>query len=73
MGGTFGRRMMVQGHRLMGVAAEAADLKVEMSCVQRVPQRRGGLRWPLVPKHALVPSFASERVGFLPRLGGAFR
>jgi hypothetical protein len=48
----------IQRHRLMRIAAEAADLKVEISCVEGIAQRRGRMGWPLVPEHAGIPRLA---------------
>jgi len=61
----------VQRDRLMRVATEAPDLKIPVAGVQRVTERRRGLRGSLVAQHALVPGLAGELVGFLPRLTGA--
>jgi hypothetical protein len=63
----------VQGHGLVGVAAKAADLEVEISSVQSVAEARRGLGRSLVPKHALIPRYTGETVSFLPSLGRALR
>jgi hypothetical protein len=63
----------VQGHCLMRIAAEAADLKIEISGIKSIAQSGGGLCWPLVSEHTLIPRYASETVGFLPSLGRALR
>jgi hypothetical protein len=63
----------IQRHRLVSVAAEAADLKVEISGVQGVSQRRGVLSRALVSKHPLVPSLTRQPVSFLARFLRALR
>ena len=55
----------VQSHRLVRIAAEAADLEIEIAGVQGITQCRRGLRRPFVTEHALVPGFAGEPIGFL--------
>jgi hypothetical protein len=59
----------VQSPRLMGVAAEAADLEVEISGIQCVAQSRRWLRRSLVPEHALVPNLAGQLVRNFARFG----
>jgi hypothetical protein len=49
----------IQGDCLMRVTAETPDLKVQISCVERVSQRRRRLGRPFIPKHALIPRLAS--------------
>ena len=51
----------VEGNGLMGIAAEAADLKIEVTRVERVTQGRRGLR-------RSRPGVAGELVGFPARL-----
>jgi hypothetical protein len=63
----------IQRHRLVGIAAEAADLEIKISGVERVAERRRRLRRALKPKHALIPGYAGEPVGVLARLFRAFR
>jgi hypothetical protein len=63
----------VQGDGLMGVAAEAFYLKVEVAGVQCITKRRGGLGGSLKAEHALVPGLAGETVGGPARLGGPLR
>jgi len=63
----------VQGHRLVGVAAKAADLKVEISRVQRVAEAGRGLSRSFETQHALVPGDTRQTVSFLPSLGRALR
>jgi hypothetical protein len=58
----------VQRHGLMSVAAETADLKVEISGVEGVAERQGRLGWAFVSEHALIPSLAGEPVSFVARL-----
>jgi hypothetical protein len=57
----------------MRVAAETADLKIEVPRVKNIVQCRRGLCWPLVPKHPLVPGDAGQTTGFLPSLGRPLR
>jgi hypothetical protein len=47
----------VEGNGLMGIAAEAADLKIEVTRVERVTQGRRGLR-------RSRPGVAGELIGF---------
>ncbi len=61
----------VQRDRLVSVITEAPDLKIPVAGVQRVTERRRGLRGPLVAQHALVPGLAGKLVGFPTRLPGA--
>ena len=49
---------------LMGVAAEAPDLKIEVTRVERVTQGRGGLCRSPLRKHVLGPGFACQLVSF---------
>jgi hypothetical protein len=63
----------VERHRLVSLAAEAADLKIEISSVQGVAQRRRGLSRAFESKHSLVPSDTRQTVGFLPSLGRTLR
>jgi hypothetical protein len=63
----------VQRHRPVGVAAEAADLKVEISRVQRVAEAGRGLSRSFESEHALVPGDTRQTVSFLPSLGRALR
>jgi hypothetical protein len=65
-GGRFRSADDVQSHRLVRIAAKAADLKIEVSGVQCVAQSRRWLCRSLVPEHALVPSLAGQPVRFLP-------
>ena len=51
----------VKGNRLMGIAAKAANLKIEVTRVERVTQGRRGLRWSR-------PGVAGELVGLPARL-----
>jgi hypothetical protein len=62
----------IEGHCLMRVAAETANLKIEIPGIERVTQGWRWLRWTLVAKHTLVPGFAGQSVRFLPRLFRAF-
>jgi hypothetical protein len=72
-----GRRLRpaydIQRHRLVRVAAEAADLKIEISCVQSVGEARRGLSRSFESEHALVPGDTCQTVSFLPSLGRALR
>jgi hypothetical protein len=63
----------VERHRLVGVAAEAADLKIEISSVQSVAEARRGLSRSFETEHTLVPCDTRQPVGFLPSLGRALR
>jgi hypothetical protein len=63
----------VQCDRLMGVAAKAADLKIEISGVQGVAEGRRGLSWSFESEHALVPGDTRQTVSVLPSLGRALR
>jgi hypothetical protein len=63
----------VERHRLMSIAAEAADFEIEVPRIQRVPQCRRRLRGTLVAEHALVSGFAGEPIRNLARLPGALR
>jgi hypothetical protein len=56
----------VQRHSLMRIAAEAADLKIEISCVQSVAEARRGLSRSFETQHALVPGDTRQTVSFLP-------
>jgi hypothetical protein len=58
----------VQRHRLESVAAEAADLKVEISGVQSVAEARRGLSRSFETQHALVPGDTRQTVSFPPSL-----
>jgi len=72
-GGRFRPAYDIQRHGLVSVTAQAADLKVEIPCVERVSQRRRRLGRPLVPEHALIPSHTGKPVGLLARFLRAFR
>ena len=61
----------VEGNGLMGVATEAADLKIEVTRVERVTQGRRRLSRPLEGEHALGPRLAGELIGFPARLSRA--
>jgi hypothetical protein len=63
----------VQRHGLMSVTAEAADLKIEISSVQRVAEAGRGLSRSFESEHALVPGDTRQTVSFLPSLGRALR
>jgi hypothetical protein len=63
----------VQGHCLMSVTAEAADLKVVISRVQRVAEAGRGLSRSFESKHALVPGNTRQTVSSHPSLGRALR
>jgi hypothetical protein len=74
----MGRRCLrpahdVQRHRLMRVAAEAADLKIEISSVQGVAEAGRGLSRSFESEHALVPGDTRQPVSFLPSLSRALR
>jgi hypothetical protein len=56
----------IEGNGLMGIAVEAADLKIEVFCIERVTERRRGLR-------RSRPGVASELVGFPARLPKLYR
>ena len=55
----------VQRDRLMGAAAEAFDLEVQIASIQRIAQGGGGLSRALESQHALVPGLAGELIGLL--------
>jgi hypothetical protein len=61
----------IQRHGLVGVATEASDFKVEISRVESIAQRRGGLCRSFVSKHTLVPGLAGELIGNLSRFLGS--
>src|SRR3984885_7516856 len=63
----------VERHGLMGVTAEATDLKVEISGVQGVAEARRRLSRSFESEHTLVPGDTRQTVSFLPSLGRAFR
>jgi hypothetical protein len=63
----------VQRHRLMGVAAEAFYFQIEITSVERVAQRWGGLGRSLKAEHSLVPSLAGEPVSLFARFRCPFR
>src|SRR4051794_31109575 len=63
----------VQCHRLVSVAAEAADLKIEISSVQSAAEARRGLSRSFETQHVLVPGDTRQTVSFLPSLGRALR
>ena len=54
----------VKGNRLMGIAAEAPDFRIEVTRVERVTQGRGGLCRSPLRKHVLGPGFACQLVSF---------
>jgi hypothetical protein len=56
---------------LMGIAAEAADLKLGVAGVEGVAERRRWLRRALEGEHALGPGITGEFVGLLARFSGA--
>jgi hypothetical protein len=57
----------------MSVAAEAADLKIEVSCIQSVAEARKWLSRSFETEHPLVPGDTRQTVSFLPSLGRALR
>jgi hypothetical protein len=61
----------IESDRLVGVATKASNLKISVAGIQRVTERRGRLRWPLIAEHSHVPGFAGELVSSLARLLGA--
>ena len=61
----------VERDRLMRVTAETADLEIDVAGIERVTERRRGLRRPLKGEHALIPGVAGELVGFPARLSRA--
>jgi hypothetical protein len=63
----------IQRNRLMRVAAETANLKVEVSCIECIRHRRRWLRRALIAEHALIPCFAGESISKLTRFSGALR
>ena len=63
----------VQRHRLVRVAAEAANLKIKVSGIQRIAQSWRWLGGSPVPEHTLVPSHAGEPVRLLSRVLRSFR
>ena len=58
----------VERHRLVRVAAEAANLKISVPRIECVTEGRRRLRRTLVAEHTHVPGLARELVGFLARL-----
>jgi hypothetical protein len=72
-----GRRLRpahdVQGHCLMCLAPQAADLKMEIASVQCVAEAGRGLSRSFESEHALVPGDTRQTVSFLPSLGRALR
>jgi hypothetical protein len=59
----------IERNGLVGIAAETSDLKIAVTSVERVAERRRGLGWLLVTEHALVPGFTCEPISLLARLG----
>jgi hypothetical protein len=64
---------VIQRDGLMRVAAEAFDLKIKVTGIERIAERRGWLRRTLKAEHALVPRLDGESVGYLARLSGPLR
>jgi hypothetical protein len=64
-----GRRLRpahdIQCHCLVRVATEAADLKIQISGVQRVAEAGRGLSRSFESEHALVPGDTRQTVSFL--------
>jgi hypothetical protein len=58
----------IRGDCLVRVAAEAADLKVDVAGIEGVTERRRGLRRSFEGEHALGPSLAGQLVGLPARL-----
>lgn len=56
----------------MGVAAETADLQVQVTGIQGVDEGQGGLRRAFVAHHSVVPGLAGKPVGLLPSFSGLF-
>jgi len=52
----------VERDRLVGIAANATNLEINVPCIERVADRRRQLRWPLQPEHAFVPCLAGEPI-----------
>ena len=73
--GCLGSAHDIKRYRLVRVATETADLKIEISGVEGVAKRRGRLGRSFVSKHALIPSLAGQPVSVLARflcaLGGS--
>jgi hypothetical protein len=63
----------IQRHCLVRVAAEAADLKIEVSGIQSVAEARRGLSRSFESEHALIPGDTRQTVSVLPSLGRALR
>jgi hypothetical protein len=57
----------VERNRLTGIAAKAPNLKVWVSTVDRIADRRGWLSGAFVAEHSLVPRHARKLVGLLAR------
>ena len=55
----------------MGVAAETADLEIDVAGIERVTERGRRLRRAAIAEHALGPGVAGELVGFPARLSRA--
>jgi hypothetical protein len=55
----------------MGIAAETAHFKIEVTGIERVTERRRRLRRSLEGQHALGPSVAGELIGLPARLSRA--
>lgn len=56
----------VQRYRLVLVAAEPADLKVQVASIQGIAESRRWLGRPVETEHALVPGITGQFVGDLP-------
>jgi len=54
----------VERYGLIGIASEAANLKIAVARVQRIAEGGRWLRRPLKGQHAHVPSLAGEAIGF---------
>lgn len=61
----------IEGDRLAGIAAEAADLKIAVTGIKGLAEGRGRLRRRLECEHARVPGLASQAIGLLAGFGGA--
>ena len=55
----------------MRVAAKAFHFEITIARIERITERRRGLRRSLKAEHALVPGDASQAVGFPTGFGSA--
>lgn len=69
----FGPADNVEGDGLVGVAAQALDVEIAVSCIQRVADCRRRRRRPSEAQHSGVPRLARQAVGILWNYAGVSR